>query len=83
MSDLFGACRLEEQVVRGGFSQVWRATDLRDGSPVAVKVLTSNRSVRDPWFQAALREEARPVALTYCEGARMAEVAATQAVGRG
>jgi tetratricopeptide (TPR) repeat protein len=62
MSDLFGAYRLEERVGRGGFSEVWRATDRRDDTAVAVKVLSSRRSTGDPNFQAALREEARAVA---------------------
>ncbi len=62
MTDLFGAYRLDEPIGRGGFSEVWRATDQRDGRPVAVKVLTGGRSARDPAFLAALREEARAVA---------------------
>jgi hypothetical protein len=52
-----GHFRLEEHIGQGGFAAVWRATDLRDGKTVAIKVLhgqfAEDKSRRDRFFRGA------------------------------
>ena len=38
---LAGRYRLEDKIATGGYGQVWRATDIALGRPVAVKLLTA------------------------------------------
>ncbi|MBB5114313.1 protein kinase [Micromonospora echinospora] len=58
---LSGRYRLEDRVATGGMGDVWRATDLVLGRPVAVKVLLP-ALVSDPDFIARFRSEARIMA---------------------
>jgi len=52
-----GRYRLEERIGQGGFAAVWRATDLRDQSLVALKVLhgqfAEDKSRRERFFRGA------------------------------
>ena len=52
-----GRYRLEERIGQGGFAGVWRATDLRDQSDVAIKVLhgqfAEDKSRRERFFRGA------------------------------
>lgn len=52
-----GHFRLDEHIGQGGFAAVWRATDLRDGETVAIKVLhgqfAEDKSRRDRFFRGA------------------------------
>jgi serine/threonine protein kinase len=52
-----GRYRLEERIGQGGFAGVWRATDLRDQSSVAIKVLhgqfAEDKSRRERFFRGA------------------------------
>ncbi len=52
---LDGRYRLDQLLGRGGMSDVYRATDLVSGSPVALKLVRSN----DPEFALRLTREAR------------------------
>ncbi|MGV9809806.1 serine/threonine-protein kinase [Micromonospora chersina] len=58
---LSGRYRLDDRVATGGMGDVWRATDLVLGRPVAVKVLLP-ALVSDPDFIARFRAEARIMA---------------------
>ncbi|MEU1686688.1 serine/threonine-protein kinase [Micromonospora sp. NPDC005707] len=58
---LSGRYRLDDRVATGGMGDVWRATDLVLGRPVAVKVLLP-ALVSDPDFIARFRSEARIMA---------------------
>jgi eukaryotic-like serine/threonine-protein kinase len=44
---LFGHYRIEAKLGRGGMAEVYRATDTRDGRPVAIKIL-SQETLNDP-----------------------------------
>jgi hypothetical protein len=55
---LFGKCRLDRRVGRGGMGVVYRATDLSLGRPVALKTLPAT----SPEDSARLRREARAMA---------------------
>ena len=62
MSELLGGrYELGEVIGRGGMAQVFRATDVRLGRQVAVKVLRPELA-RDPDFQARFRREAQAAA---------------------
>ena len=54
--------RLDEEIGRGGMGTVYRATDLRDGSFVAVKLLRSELS-EDPSYRVRFQREAHVAAL--------------------
>lgn len=56
-----GPFMLESVLGRGGMAVVWRARHREQGSPVAVKVLTSDAS-RNPLFFKTFRSEARGAA---------------------
>ncbi len=56
-----GPFRLDQPIGRGGMGQVWAASHLRSGQPVAVKFLTS-RSAKKYGFIQAFRNEVRLVA---------------------
>ncbi|WP_244933334.1 serine/threonine-protein kinase [Micromonospora tulbaghiae] len=58
---LSGRYRLDDRVATGGMGDVWRATDLVLGRPVAVKVLLPALA-SDPDFIARFRSEARIMA---------------------
>ncbi|SCL33247.1 serine/threonine protein kinase [Micromonospora rhizosphaerae] len=64
---LSGRYRLDERVATGGMGDVWRATDLVLGRPVAVKVLLP-ALVSDPDFIARFRAEARIMASLRNQG---------------
>ena len=55
---LAGRYRLEDQIAAGGMGEVWRATDLVLGRPVAVKLLRAEY-VQHPETLARFRAEAR------------------------
>ena len=63
---LGGRYRLDEPIGRGGFSEVWRATDAVLERPVAVKLLHSGYA-RQPEAMARFRAEARHAALLWHE----------------
>jgi hypothetical protein len=52
-----GHFRLEEHIGQGGFAAVWRATDLRNDTTVAIKILhgqfAEDKSRRDRFFRGA------------------------------
>ena len=56
-----GPFQLESIIGRGGMAEVWAARHVETGTPVAIKVLTSERA-RDAMFVRALRDEVRAVA---------------------
>ena len=56
-----GGFALEVVLGRGGMGAVWRATHIASGTPVAIKVLTSERA-RDERCRLEFREEVRAVA---------------------
>jgi eukaryotic-like serine/threonine-protein kinase len=56
--DLAGRYRLEGPVARGGVGEIWRATDLVLGRPVAVKLLRTEYA-QHPEVLARFRAEAR------------------------
>ncbi len=56
-----GPFSLEAPLAAGGMGEVWRGTHVRQGVPVAVKVLTSD-ATRDPRYVHAFRKEARAMA---------------------
>jgi serine/threonine protein kinase len=58
---LNGRYRLDDLIAIGGMGQVWRATDILLGRPVAVKMLLVERS-GDPSFQQRFEHEARAMA---------------------
>src|SRR6516162_2109856 len=63
---LGGRYRLDEPIGRGGFSEVWRATDAVLARPVAVKLLHPGYA-RQPEALARFRAEARHAALLWHE----------------
>ncbi len=63
---LAGRYRLDEPIGRGGFSEVWRATDAVLARPVAVKLLHP-ASARQPEALARFRAEARHAAVLWHE----------------
>lgn len=58
---LNGRYRLDDLIAAGGMGQVWRATDIVLGRPVAVKMLLVERS-GDPSFRQRFEHEARAMA---------------------
>src|SRR3954447_4228286 len=63
MSDLspgteFAGCRIEEILGTGGMGVIYRATDLRLGRPVALKLISADRA-SDPTLRERLEREAR------------------------
>lgn len=58
---IVGNYRLDELIARGGMSEVWRATDQRDNTTVAVKMLRQDL-VGDPSLLRRFRMEARNTA---------------------
>ena len=56
-----GGLVLREPIGRGGMGEVWRASDPRRGTDVAVKVLTP-KAARDPVFLDSFRKEVRATA---------------------
>ncbi len=52
---------LEKPIGRGGMAEVWAAKHREQGVPVAVKVLTTEKT-RDPMFVSAFKNEVRAVA---------------------
>lgn len=56
-----GPFELLDSIARGGMGQVYRGVHVRQGVPVAVKVLTT-RKADDPLVRAAFRNEVRSVA---------------------
>ncbi|WP_344610153.1 serine/threonine-protein kinase, partial [Dactylosporangium salmoneum] len=66
--DLLGErYRLDDRIAAGGMGEVWRATDVLLGRPVAVKLLHDDRS-GDPEFQARFQHEARAMAALHHPG---------------
>jgi tetratricopeptide (TPR) repeat protein len=63
-----GNYRLETPVARGGMGEIWRATDLRTGQPVAVKrlLLQDSRRLSDS-YRARLIREAQAIASLHHE----------------
>jgi serine/threonine-protein kinase len=59
---LAGRYRLDEPIGRGGFSEVWRATDAVLARPVAVKLLHPGHAGQ-PEALARFRAEARHAAV--------------------
>lgn len=56
--DVLGHYRVDAPLGRGGMGEVWRATDMRLGRPVALKLLPPS-SMRDPLLVGRFEREAR------------------------
>ncbi|MCB9541477.1 MAG: AAA family ATPase [Myxococcales bacterium] len=56
-----GVFELFDRIGRGGMGEVWAAVHADDGRPLAVKVITDARALKER-FQAAFRNEARAMA---------------------
>ena len=56
-----GSFEVVERIGKGGMGEVWRGVHVREGLPVAVKVVTPSHA-REPAFVEAFRDEVRAVA---------------------
>src|SRR3972149_6120042 len=56
-----GSFELHQLIGRGGMAEVWRGIHVRDGAPVAVKILTAEH-FRRPEGVSALNNEVRAMA---------------------
>src|SRR3954465_3050362 len=54
----FAGCRIEELLGRGGMGVIYRATELRLGRPVALKLIATDRA-SDPHLRERFEREAR------------------------
>ena len=64
---VFDAGELSSRIAIGGMGEVWEATDLVIGRPVAIKIL-KDEYLGDPGFLERFRAEARHAALVNHEG---------------